>query len=222
MKLTDLKVDYDKIKKNIKVRKGTSDLVRTSVAHDDRSKWSKKDRKQNKAMMKRGVYEARILQNVRLTDHQKAVLALIASRQNENTTLVDLVSGVTHDNQQNMTAAVETLKSIGAIEVSPSKEISITDNGGNIAREERLIDDMGGVTPEGQQAIAKFSADPNGKTQQDVNAQMPSAPEEDPFGGDPFGENPFGEDPMGDENPFGDEKPKMEGKQTFLQMLKRL
>ena len=72
-----LKLDKEQMKKDIKGRKANSPLVRSTSAHQDKTKFSKKDRKGSKQTLRKGLHEDRTLTNVRLTDHQKSVLVNI-------------------------------------------------------------------------------------------------------------------------------------------------
>jgi hypothetical protein len=184
-----LAMDAEQIKKEAgKVRKAHSPLVRAATAHKDKTKFDKaKDRKGAKQNIRRGMYEAQTLTNVRLTDHQKSVLANIVSRNNENTTIIDLVANVEEVHKQNLATAVKTLEKIGLIQLT-GKELTVTDSGMNVMKDEGMVDDMGGLTPDGQEYQFKYVAGEEGKTQDDVNQEMGGAP----VGGIP---NDMGEPP---------------------------
>ena len=155
-----------------KARKAHNPLVRVAAVHQDKTKFNKaKDRKGARQNIRRGVYENRTLTNVRLTDHQKSVLANIISRNNENTTIVDLVSGVEESHKNNLATAVKTLEKIGMLQLN-GKELSVTDSGMKVMKDEGLVDEMGALSPEGQEIQFKYTQGEEGKTQDDVNQEM--------------------------------------------------
>lgn len=175
MKAKDLwtQADTDKIKNAMRVRKGSSSMVRTGSAHEDKSKFNpKKDRRSFKDSLRKGMYETQVLTNVRLTDHQKSVLATLISRGNQNTTLVDLTSNVDDINKQNMAGAVNTLAKVGLITVNPDKTLTTTEEGTNVMAQENLVDPSGQLTPDGQKYQFMFTRGEDGKDQDDVDQQM--------------------------------------------------
>src|SRR5688572_22366782 len=129
MKVKDLNFDVEEIKGKIKARKATSSLVRHGSAHADKTKWSNKDRHKSKDKLKRGMYEAHVLTNVRLTDHQKSTLATLVSRSGNKTTLVDLTANVDEQNRHNITTALQTMDRLGLVTVNPDKTLEISDVG---------------------------------------------------------------------------------------------
>lgn len=159
-----------------RVRKANSHLVRKTSAHEDKVGFNKKkDRKHFNQKLRSGVYENHTLTNVRLTDHQKSVLANILARDNQNTTLVDLVSGVEQIHKQNIASAVNTLEKIGLISLQ-GKELTITDSGMNVLNDENMVDDGGMLSPDGQKYQFMFTGGEEGKTQDDVNQEMGLSP----------------------------------------------
>ena len=160
-----------------KARKAHNPLVRVATAHQDKTKFNKaKDRKGARQNIRKGFYEAHTLTNVRLTDHQKSVLANILSRNNENTTIVDLVSGVEEAHKNNIATAVKTLERIGVIQLN-GKELTVTDSGMKVMKDEGLVDEMEALTPEGQEIQFKYTRGEEGKTQADVNQEMGGMPD---------------------------------------------
>jgi hypothetical protein len=175
MKAKDLwtQSDTDKIKNALKVRKGASSMVRTAAAHEDKSKFNpKKDRRSFKDQFRKGMFETQVLTNVRLTDHQKSVMANVIARGNQNTTLIDLTANVDDINKQNMSGAVNTLAKIGLMAIDPNKTVTVTDEGNNIMAQENLVDDGGQLTPDGQKYQFMFTRGEEGKDQQDVDQEM--------------------------------------------------
>lgn len=172
-----LAMDAEQIKKEAgNVRKAHGANVRVAAVHKDRTKFDKaKDRKGARQNLRKGMYEAQTLTNVRLTDHQKSVLANIVARNNENTTLVDLVSNIEEVHKQNIATSVKTLEKIGLIQLT-GKELTVTDSGMNVMKDEGMVDEMGGLTPEGQEYQFMYVAGEEGKTQDDVNQEMGGAP----------------------------------------------
>lgn len=155
-----------------KARKAHSPLVRAASVHQDKTKFNKaKDRKGARQKIRMGIHEEHTLTNVRLTDHQKSVLANIIARNNENTTIVDLVSGVEEVHKNNLATAVKTLERIGMIQLA-GKELTVTDAGMKVMQDEGMVDEMGALSPEGQELQFKYTAGEEGKTQDDVNQEM--------------------------------------------------
>jgi hypothetical protein len=171
----------------IKVRKRGG---RATMAHQDKTKFDKKkDRKGLRSNLRKGIHEAQTLTNVRLTNHQKSVLANILARPDQPTTLVDLVSGVEEVHQRNLATAVTTLEQIGLIELS-GKELSVTDTGLEVMNDEGMVDESGMLNDEGQKFQFMYTDGEEGKTQQDVNQEMGIDQPDMGMGGD-MGEPPL-------------------------------
>lgn len=187
----NLRMTFKDIMKDVKVRKGTSAGVRGTKVHEDPLKYSRKDRRGSKKEIQRELDENQVLTNVRLSNHQKAVLSTIISRNNENTTIVDIVANVSEQNKQNMTNSINSLQKIGLVDTNPDNTLSVSDTGMQVMGENNLIDQgTGQLSPDGQQYLHMFSTDSNGKTQNDVDQQMDQvAPEQPPMSEPPFGES---------------------------------
>jgi len=182
----------------IKVRKRST---RPTLTHQDKTKFDKrKDRKNVRSGLRRGVHENQILTNVRLTDHQKSVLANIVARDNQNTTLVDLVSGTEDAHKQNLATAVKTLEQIGLIQLT-GKELAVTDTGTRVMNDEGMVDETGQLNDEGRTYQFKYTSGEEGKTQQDVDAEMGVAPD---LGVPDMGEMGLDDSSFGMEEPFGE------------------
>ncbi len=117
------------------------------------------------------------------------------ARDNQNTTLVDLSATVEPVHAQNITSAAVTLEKIGLIALN-GKEISVTDAGMNVLKDENMVDETGQLTPDGQEYQFMFTAGEEGKTQDDVNQEM--------------GMPPMPNDPMGGQPPMGGQEPPMD------------
>lgn len=209
MKVSDLKFDPKEIAKQVKARKATSALVRVGRAHQDKTQYNRKkvDRQFRKEM-----YEQRIITNVRLSDHQKAVLAAIVSNGDRPSSIADITAGIDPSNKQNISAAITALTQIGMItqpEDGEPTDLVVSDRGMKAMEEQNLVDpSTGSLTPDGEAARMKFAMDTDGKTQGDVGQEMS-------FQGEP----PLGGEPMGMDMGMG-EPPPMESN-TFLGMLSR-
>lgn len=180
MKVKDLNFDLDKVKDKVKARKNTSHLVRHAVTHDDRTKWSKKERKRTKQSFKSGMYEASVLTNVRLTDHQKATLATLISRGGDKTTLVDLTANIDEQNRRNITTALQTMDRLGLVTVNPDKTLAVSDIGMQTMQEENLVDESGMLTPEGQEYQFMYVNGEEGKTQGQIDQETDQLPLDQP------------------------------------------
>jgi len=106
------------------------------------------------------------LTTVTLSSNQKRVMAKIVASPTPK------VAGEEISGSQNLVAARDQLSKLGAIQ-SVDGEASLTDVGQRLAREENIIDDSGGLTPDGEQ-LAHSSVD--GKADQTIPPQPSASP----------------------------------------------
>ncbi len=90
------------------------------------------------------ISEQRVLKNVRLTKHQKAIIAMIVAAPE------GIVPDEDISKDRNHVAARDTLFKVGLIDKSADNEYSVTEKGMDVAKEENIVNDMGSLTPEGE------------------------------------------------------------------------
>lgn len=102
--------------------------------------------------------EKRILTNIRLTTHQKMVLAKIINAQ------TDHIAGEEVSNGRKIVAARNVLMKLGLVNFNNGRA-SLTNKGMQAARDEGLIDETGNLTDEGK----KYAFAGEGKLKEEFN-----------------------------------------------------
>ena len=121
--------------------------------------------------------EKRILTNIRLTDHQKAVLTRVKIAQSPR-----IATDNTKKNTS-MDAAREQMIRLGLIAFDGTNT-TITPQGEQLLKDESLIDDMGELTPDGQEAAYDDKDQPQaGQDQPPQDDQMGMDGEQPPAAG---------------------------------------
>ena len=146
-------------------------------------------------MMTEILNERRILTNVRLTDHQKAVLARTKNAQTPRI--------ATDDTKKNtsMVTARDQLAKLGLITFD-GVETTLTPQGEQLMKDESLIDDMGELTDSGTESAYDDKDQPDGQPD-----EMGDTPGDDTMS-DPMG-------PMGSTPPQGGTPPIPPALETF-------
>jgi hypothetical protein len=108
----------------------------------------------------------KVLPSVSLTSNQKRVLAKIAASPTPK------VAGGELTGDQNLATALDQLANLGAVEHF-SGEVTMTDKGQQLAREENIVDDSGQLTPDGEQLAYTTST---GQEDKDVTKAPPTTP----------------------------------------------
>jgi hypothetical protein len=144
-------------------------------------------------MMTEILNERRILTNIRLTVHQKAVLT--------RTKVADSGRIATDNTSKNtqMTTAREQLAKLGLITFN-GVETTVTDQGIQLMKDESLIDDAGELTDSGNEVAYDDADQPTDEPTDDEAPGM----DDDPLGTDPMGTDPMGGDSMGGDSMGGD------------------
>ncbi len=114
------------------------------------------------------IFEKRVLTNVRLTQHQMKVLAMILAAPDGIAPDEDISKG------PNLTSARTMLTKLGMITHDGDNKYSVSETGMKVAKDENLIDDMGELTELGNE---KAYADE--KKAQSVSAG-PGGPDDTP------------------------------------------
>lgn len=86
------------------------------------------------------IFEKRVLTNVRLTQHQMKVLALIAASPE------GIVPDEDISKDRNMTAARQLLTKLGLITNDGEDKYSISETGQQVAKDENVVDESGQLT----------------------------------------------------------------------------
>lgn len=94
-----------------------------------------------------GTLKERFIQNIKLTDHQKEVIAKIVSAPTEKVAANDISQG------RNLVGARDLLVQLGLIEFKDNESARLTDKGRTVATEENIIDDSGALTDDGRQFL---------------------------------------------------------------------
>ena len=103
------------------------------------------------------LYEQRVLANIRLTKHQKQVLAMIIASAEGNVPDEEISKG------PNLTSARKMLTKLGLIVDTGENRFSVSDKGAQVAKDEHIIDDSGQLTEHGTKlAYGKDIAPPSG------------------------------------------------------------
>lgn len=203
------KADLKLTKIQTRARKASTSLVKKGGAHKDKSKFDKAKERQVSRHAKHGIYEADIVNNVRLSDHQKAVLATLLGRHEQKTALVDLTSSANEANKQNLTSALQQLQKMGMVNVSPDSSITVSQKGMQMMSSENLADQSGQLSPEGQKYVTMFSPENADKGTLDVDKEMSTSAfgEVPPAAGGPSPDMPTTELPFGNSPLGGEEDP---------------
>lgn len=90
------------------------------------------------------LFEKRILTTVRLTEHQKTIMAMIFASPEGNLPDEDISKG------PNLKQARDLLVKLGMITNDGENKYSVTDKGQKIAKDENIVDDTGQLTELGQ------------------------------------------------------------------------
>lgn len=98
--------------------------------------------------MKKLITEKRILTNVHLTQHQKQALATIFSASSASLAYEHISGGA-----PNLMAAAKILDKLGMVIIHGDDEITVTEAGKSIMRDEGLLDDTDTLTDDGQKAM---------------------------------------------------------------------
>ena len=96
------------------------------------------------------LFEVR-LDSSRLSDSQKAVLAIIALSPSP------VVAASTIEQRDNLVMARNLLMKIGAVEAIDGQSAQLTPKGEQLAQDQNIIDDAGEVTDDAQDLVAKFA-----------------------------------------------------------------
>lgn len=91
------------------------------------------------------IFEKRVLTNVRLTQHQMTVLAMILAAPEGVAPDEDISKG------PNLTSARTMLQKLGMITHDGDNKYSVSETGMKVAKDENLIDDMGELTELGNE-----------------------------------------------------------------------
>ena len=118
------------------------------------------------------IFEKRILTNIRLTQHQMKVLAMIAASPE------GIVPDEDISKDRNMTAARQLLTKLGLITNDGEDKYSITDSGAEVAKDENIIDDTGQLTELGNQLA--FGEDDSTTPEQTPPEPTPAGPQDEP------------------------------------------
>lgn len=108
-----------------------------------------------------------VVNNVKPTAHQKTVLAIIASSATPKIAAEDLTSN------PNTKEAADLLVQLGAVSVENGEAV-LTQVGDQLARDENIIDEMGGLTPNGTVYLKMFQKN---KVSDDTTEELPSVAE---------------------------------------------
>jgi hypothetical protein len=114
------------------------------------------------------IFEKRVLTNVRLTQHQMTVLAMILASPEGVAPDEDISKG------PNLTTARKMLTKLGLITHDGDNKYSVSETGQKVAKDENLIDDTGQLTELGNEKA--YADDSKGKS---VGAG-PGGPEDEP------------------------------------------
>lgn len=149
----------------------------------------------------------RVLKTIHLSEYQKKVLSIVKAAPTPQVAFEELKKQPPEE-QRNINGARDMMQKLGLLEVG-QHDISVTDEGEQVMKDEYLIDEMGELTDEAQ----KYLQDASGN--QDAEMQEPQQGMGDEMGGEQGVDDLEGMDELDDDMSMEDIEKSFEGLELF-------